>query len=147
MPVRFTVPPTESSATVSLPIASSVGSSLTATMVKFTTAVSVSGSGAPFVVPLSVIVYSKLAGPKKFSVGVNTTSPPTTDTVPPTAAPAAVIVSVWRPSFGPALSFASSSAAVNVNGPPSSLYGPAGLSFIASGASLISVIVMVKVSE
>ena len=43
------------------------------------------------------------------------------------------------------MSFASSSAAVNVNGPPSSLYGPAGLSFTASGASLISVTVIVNV--
>ena len=86
-----------------------MGASFTAVTAKDTVAVSVSGSAAPFVVPLSLSVYSNLAGPLKFSVGENTTSVPTMLTLPPTALARDVMLSVWPISVPapPALSLAS----------------------------------------
>ena len=53
----------ESSATFPSGSLLAVGASLTSVIVKLTVAVSLFGSGAPLVVPLSVTMYWKLAGP------------------------------------------------------------------------------------
>src|SRR5438309_1023734 len=60
----------ESSATALIGSFKAVGASFTSVIVKLTVAVSLFGSGEPFVVPLSIIVYWKLAAPLKSAAGV-----------------------------------------------------------------------------
>ena len=71
-----------------------IGASFTSVTVKLAVAVSVRGAAAPLVVPSSRTVYSKLAAPLKSSEGVNSTFVPLIATVPPTALPTRLTVSV-----------------------------------------------------
>ena len=60
----------ESSATLDRTSLLAVGASLTSVTLKLTIAVLLFGSAKPLVVPLSVMVYWKLAGPLKSAAGV-----------------------------------------------------------------------------
>ena len=84
----------------------------------------------------------KLAAPLKFGVGVKTTLPATTLTVPPTAEPAAVMVT--GPSPRP-VSLANRLALVKVTGAASSRIA-AGVSATAKGVSLTAATLMATVS-
>src|SRR6266850_5897054 len=123
------------------------GVSATALMLKLTVAVPlVFGLATPLVVPLSSIVYWKLAAPLKSAVGVNTTLPLTILTVPPIALLTVLTIRVWPLSLaGPFESLAVKVANGIVRGPESSATLER-VSLLAVGASFTSVIVNLTVA-
>src|SRR5439155_1332153 len=121
------------------------GVSATGVTLKLTVAVLLFGSGEPLVVPLSVMVYWKLAAPLKFAAVLYSTFVAPQLTLPPPALPTSVLLFVLPLTSVPVMSLASSESIVIVRWPESSA-SLSSVSLLAVGASLTSVILKLTVA-